>query len=703
MKRKTLSFILCFILNFPFFYLINYPKELRSQEPWQKNLPFTSEMYCDQNASLVLQNSGCGDCATSMLLKYYGFDVSGEDVANDIGVYVSLDLCPFYISGTEYCANVKNEINIKSNWQLNAITSAGGGTLDLLKQEIAMNRPVIIIVDAGLLWNVEKMRGQGHYVLITGIGTDDSIIYQDPSQGQNHTVSWDFLNNAWANSYPSAIDHSYLIVRENGIIPPEGEAITPEKPKKIGVVRNLDLPFNDPNNEDLTPLLSALDYEYELIPSPSVPNEELINWETFTNYWPDNYDVIYLPQNEISLYYLRAIYINSLRNGGMSFVQYVRTKGTVVASGSQTIRILNSPLGIPNVLGNVQSQGSAYLGDTVDLKIIDSGFRDFVDENHQTDTLTLNNPFGSGTTQLVRYDSLTLYDYLDYQFQDGIGQEKEVPILFAQKYGTGELVMSMFPLSTQSSEEFLAYLTTMAVSAELRNFVWNSMTFSSVPTTYYTAVTDVGSQTGIFRQIINEMKKKLTFIFAWWGSSIEVSIYRPDGSLYQTVRSDNPPLSVIVHEAEAGEWSYQIKVLEADQTENYPVSVLVTEDDFPPQPQAKLNCVADQYQTDNQGTIIVKVPRPLYLKCQIEDEAGNFLETPDLKAKILPSNYEFVLQSDNNSFLARRHELKEDFYSLIVNTREKYQQRYQITKGQPFQIQFLDGLKLLGEKTVLLN
>jgi archaellum component FlaF (FlaF/FlaG flagellin family) len=68
--------------------------------------------------------------------------------------------------------------------------------------------------------------------------------------------------------------------------------------------------------------------------------------------------------------------------------------------------------------------------------------------------------------------------------------------------------------------------------------------------------------------------KRSIFTANWLGSVLRLSVFRPDGSLYDRVESSHPPLSIVVPLAEKGQWSYQITGVDVPYN-NYPYVVLV--------------------------------------------------------------------------------------------------------------------------------
>lgn len=66
--------------------------------------------------------------------------------------------------------------------------------LDVLRGSIAMRRPVLVLVQSGLLWPdaAESL----HWVVVKGLG-DDTVIINDPAQGNRETFELQHFMMAW--------------------------------------------------------------------------------------------------------------------------------------------------------------------------------------------------------------------------------------------------------------------------------------------------------------------------------------------------------------------------------------------------------------------------------------------------------------------------------------------------------------------------
>ncbi len=74
--------------------------------------------------------------------------------------------------------------------------------------------------------------------------------------------------------------------------------------------------------------------------------------------------------------------------------------------------------------------------------------------------------------------------------------------------------------------------------------------------------------------IVLNTSMDLIFEMNWGGSELQLSVYRPDGSLYGQQSSSNPPVSVVVNGAEKGTWKYKVTGVNVP-SEHYPYALMV--------------------------------------------------------------------------------------------------------------------------------
>lgn len=85
---------------------------------------------------------------------------------------------------------------------------------------------------------------------------------------------------------------------------------------------------------------------------------------------------------------------------------------------------------------------------------------------------------------------------------------------------------------------------------------------------------DPGEETGIFQFFVNSAKRLLSIVLGFPGSSLEITVYKPDGSIYGVYQTDEPPLLVTIPDPEEGEWGYSIRAIEVPY-DDYPYVVSI--------------------------------------------------------------------------------------------------------------------------------
>ncbi|GEM_PF-3266899 len=89
-----------------------------------------------------------------------------------------------------------------------------------------------------------------------------------------------------------------------------------------------------------------------------------------------------------------------------------------------------------------------------------------------------------------------------------------------------------------------------------------------------TATIDQGQVTGRFQFVVDAIKWVRGIIsLVWPGSVLEITVYRPDGSIYAVYHSANS-FTLEIPDLEPGTWSYTIRALEVP-TDDYPYAVAI--------------------------------------------------------------------------------------------------------------------------------
>jgi len=126
----------------------------------------------------------CGPACLRMALEYWGFQQ--DEVSLSM-------LCKTTVTGTGLAeiAEAAQELGFVAEWKRGAKISE---LTNALKQGI----PVMAMVDARLLHDIEVPIPVGHMIVIVAIDTN-TIFYHDPEVGSEQSVSRPIFSQAWEN------------------------------------------------------------------------------------------------------------------------------------------------------------------------------------------------------------------------------------------------------------------------------------------------------------------------------------------------------------------------------------------------------------------------------------------------------------------------------------------------------------------------
>jgi len=203
-----------------------YPDDAPDLSNFEKDLdvPCYSQMVRDYK----IANRICSPTSVAMVLSYYGFDVSPEEIAWDV---------------------CDHEADIFGNWSFNVAAAAsyglsayvdyivpeeGGDPWYEVKQQIAQDRPVVVSVkykDPSVAGDIPPVEGvpisstDGHLVLVRGFTWKDGVEYvivNDPAAPDDDTVRREYRADQFFDAWAKRA--AYIIYRDveelDGIYPP---------------------------------------------------------------------------------------------------------------------------------------------------------------------------------------------------------------------------------------------------------------------------------------------------------------------------------------------------------------------------------------------------------------------------------------------------------------------------------------------------
>lgn len=102
-------------------------------------------------------------------------------------------------------------------------------------------------------------------------------------------------------------------------------------------------------------------------------------------------------------------------------------------------------------------------------------------------------------------------------------------------------------------------------------------TYIKVPNTFQTQYQDLDLIDQIetkWKDFYNDSIQTLQLLLNWGGSSFKINVYRPDGSLYDEIESNSPPIEIDIPNAEIGMWKYEIMPTDIPYND-YPFALVV--------------------------------------------------------------------------------------------------------------------------------
>ena len=350
--------------------------------------------------------------------------------------------------------------------------------------------------------------------------------------------------------------------------------------------RPLKYAVTDPGWDDIGSILGSMGYQYD-----EIHGSQLADYDFIKDY--------------------KAIFINCSWDcaanapiASASLEQYVRDGGALYASDFAFAYLqesfpgyLNYPdppyigIGDQHVAATITDPGlEAYLGESsVDIYYNLGGWVPLTGVGPDTDVLmsgdieaqlenamsTMQRVSGSGGKSAV---SPHMKGNLA-PFNTTIWTDK--PLAASFRYGKGFVIYTSFhnePQLTELHQRLLEYFILKPITADIAGFLINLLEEMGVETTDEVIdVIDEGMNKAFF-YVVGEVKRILIAL-GFGGSLMRLSVYRPDGSLYDEAYGSTSPIVVEIPAAEPGAWTYEVTALDLppDNYHNYPFVVEIGE------------------------------------------------------------------------------------------------------------------------------
>jgi len=168
------------------------------------------QYYVSQFTASQRGEVACGPTSAAMLLRWWKRSTTSPTVD---GVIAQLPPLGQGATGW-YIWDIAGAIHSMSGLNsFNGVT-AQAGWAGLVQSEVQANRPLIalLVTTAGLRGWTTGIRG--HYVVVTGIDFNaQTVRYQDPAKGPDHTASFAQFQAAWGATGGDPNPYQYLIAR----------------------------------------------------------------------------------------------------------------------------------------------------------------------------------------------------------------------------------------------------------------------------------------------------------------------------------------------------------------------------------------------------------------------------------------------------------------------------------------------------------
>lgn len=163
-----------------------------------------------------------------------------------------------------------------------------------------------------------------------------------------------------------------------------------------------------------------------------------------------------------------------------------------------------------------------------------------------------------------------------------LAQESNKPLCVSfEPYGDGggRVIYTTFhnePQQTEIEKKLLEYLVLIPSTSQEQQQVRQVMDSQKV----FLVRTDINvidpGEVSPLSSYMTSGASKLVFALAWRGSTLRLSVYRPNGSLYSEVEGSSSPIFIAIPDAEAGSWKYKVTGVDVPYN-NYPYVVGIGE------------------------------------------------------------------------------------------------------------------------------
>ncbi|MBP7963054.1 MAG: hypothetical protein KA003_13815 [Caldilineaceae bacterium] len=291
--------------------------------------------------------------------------------------------------------------------------------------------------------------------------------------------------------------------------------------------------------DDIGAVLQQMDYKFVNISDEQLQNRKLLS----------KYNVVFLNCSGACSSYAQTS-ASGLR-------EYVQNGGSLYASDFAADYI---EAAFPK---HINFKGKTGNAGNVQAKVVDVGLREVLGNQ-----LPLNFDMGSW----VQIESVSKTHEVDVYLT-----VNDKPILAVFNYGDGQVIYTSFHNHAQVSKQeqtLLRFLVLKPLLARAKSAITSLVASKEAGAVEMIGFLTAG-ESSIKYEFVSRKAGDLIFILNWEGKTkMVLSVFSPDGSPYQSVEADKPPLQIISPSAATGCWLYQVKAL-SSADKNVPYVVLV--------------------------------------------------------------------------------------------------------------------------------
>lgn len=217
-------------------------------------------------------------------------------------------------------------------------------------------------------------------------------------------------------------------------------------------------------------------------------------------------------------------------------------------------------------------------GGYVEADVVDPGLANYLNPDAPPATIDLHFDLGAWVPVESVAENTQIYLRGDIETGDGPKQDSPLTVSFRPYADSpGTVIYTAFHNEeqlTEMQEKLLVYLVLIPKTSDIVDQLHQFLKDAGYDVTQTNINTiNPGQTSPKFSYTLNQLGD-LIFGINWAGSELKLSVFKPDGTLYDEVSGDSPPYMIEIKDAQAGVWQYQVTGVDVPQ-DNYPYVVAI--------------------------------------------------------------------------------------------------------------------------------